>query len=195
VNSHGQVVLNNRSETPQHALQQKVYLYENGDSTDIGSLGGILTVGNDINDAGTIVGMSSVSINGLPRAFLYKDGQMHNLGMLPNGYSSTAEGINSLGEVVGISSDQFGHYTAFVYRNDAMIDLKDEIPIGSGWQLLAATAIHDQGQIVGYGNKLVGANMVVRAFLLTPVPEPSTYALAVIGVVGLLALRHRKVND
>ena len=45
-----------------------------------------------------------------------------------------------------------------------------------------ATDIYDLGQIVGYGTNPDG---YTRAFLLTPIPEPSTFALVTLGVLGI----------
>ena len=45
-----------------------------------------------------------------------------------------------------------------------MLDLNNLIPANSGWLLQQATAINDQGQIVGYGT----LNGQSEAFLLTP---------------------------
>src|SRR5207249_7039187 len=40
---------------------------------------------------------------------------------------------------------------AFLYRDGAMIDLNDLLPVGSGWVLTWAAAINNSGQIVGRG--------------------------------------------
>jgi hypothetical protein len=52
---------------------------------------------------------------------------------------------------------------------------------GTGWDFSDALAINDAGQIVGQG-KIDGQ---YRAFVLTPVPEPST--LVMLLVAGLAA--------
>jgi probable HAF family extracellular repeat protein len=69
-----------------------------------------------------------------------------------------------------------------------LTDLNDFLPPDSGWTLIGASAINDQGQIVGYGQH----NGQTRAFLLTPgqvvpaVPEPGTLTLFGLGTLGLL---------
>ena len=62
-----------------------------------------------------------------------------------------------------------------------IIDLNDLIPANSGWTLLTATGINDDGQIVGYG---INPSGMLQGYELTPssVPEPST--LAIFAVVG-----------
>jgi len=55
--------------------------------------------------------------------------------------------------------------------------------------LFFASSINDQGQIIGFAfNHATSAS---GTFLLTPVPEPETYAILVAGL-GLLGLTARK---
>ena len=70
-----------------------------------------------------------------------------------------------------------------------MQDLNNLIAPDSGWTLEDATGINDSGQIVGYGINPSGQN---DAFLLTPTPEPSTFALLAAGAVGLLGYAWRR---
>jgi len=65
--------------------------------------------------------------------------------------------------------------------------LNNLISPDSGWTLKDATAINDNGQIVGYGDDGSGQ---ARAFLLTPVPEPATLLLLALG--GLAVIRRRR---
>ena len=56
-----------------------------------------------------------------------------------------------------------------------MTDLNTLIDPSSGWMLEEATGINDNGWIVGYGyNSATGR---YDAVLLTPIPEPSAFAL------------------
>ena len=70
---------------------------------------------------------------------------------------------------------------------DGMLNLNTLIAPQSGWVLGGATGINDVGQIVGGGL----LNGIDHAYLLTPVPEPSTLALAALGTVALLAAGRR----
>jgi hypothetical protein len=72
-----------------------------------------------------------------------------------------------------------------------MVDLNTlvEPMSGAGWILQSAQSINDLGQIAGYGmfdpDGPGGAVAVERGFLLTPIPEPSTIVLVVLGAIVL----------
>lgn len=63
-----------------------------------------------------------------------------------------------------------------------MIDLNSLIAVGSPWTLYEADGINDAGQITGIGN-IGGHN---HAFLLTPVPEPSSVVLSAFACAAIL---------
>jgi len=65
-----------------------------------------------------------------------------------------------------------------------MLDLNDLVDPAAGWELTYAADINDTGQIVGTGR--IGG--VQHGFLLSPVPEPSSAVLLVLGALGLLTL-------
>jgi probable HAF family extracellular repeat protein len=140
--------------------------------------GGVHAYG--INSSGQVVGDSG------DRAFLYTNGTTTDLGTL-GGSHSYAYGINDKGQVVGSSTTISGSQHAFLYSDGTMTDLNSRIDPASGWTLTRADDINDLGQIVGYGNK--------GAFLLTPLPEPSTLVLLGVGAIGLpgYAWRRRAV--
>ena len=80
-----------------------------------------------------------------------------NLGTLPGGTISIANGINNSGQVVGYSGSSNGP-RAFLYSNGIMTDL-GTLPGGT---VSNATAINDSGQVVGNSD---GSNSTIRAFL------------------------------
>jgi probable HAF family extracellular repeat protein len=96
---------------------------------------------------------------------LWRAGAMVAVGTLPGDVTSRARGINAAAQVVGDSVAADGAARAFHWRNGALSNLNASIPTGSGWVLMAASAIHDVGQISGTGLYNGGT----RAFLLTPV--------------------------
>ena len=149
----------------------RAFLWQSGSGMqDIGTLpNGTGSTAYAINNSGQIAGFTS----GVNHAFLYSDGSMQDLGTLLGGTSSYAKGINDSGQVVGCSNSSGGEH-AFLYSGGVMVDLNELISPGSGWTLVLATGINDSGQICGWGTNPSGQNV---AFLLTPVPEPSTLAL------------------
>lgn len=90
--------------------------------TNIGTLGGNSSVAVDINDRGEIVGFSRIS-SGPFHAFLYRDGDMVDLGALLPGPDSRAMSINNNGDVTGYYTRPDGTTHAFLYQNGQMIEL------------------------------------------------------------------------
>ena len=130
-----------------------------------------------INDNGDVVGWFYTG-SGAQDAFLYSGGIMEDLGP---GY---ANGINNSGQIVGSTNSQ-----AFLYDGGTMYNLNSLLAPGSRWNLYDATAVNNNGQIVGYGLNPAGQT---DAFLLTPTPEPSTVVLLAVGAVALIGYRLRK---
>jgi probable HAF family extracellular repeat protein len=157
--------------------------------TMLGTLGGWSSYGQAINSAGWVAG-GSTTVTGYLHAFLYANGQMKDLGTLAGGGNSSAYGANSLGQVVGYSQIAGGDSSAFLWENGQLRDLNELIAADTGWRLLEASGINDQGQIVGFGI----FDGIERAFRLDPIslpdeaaaiPEPSSWVLAAIGVAGI----------
>jgi probable HAF family extracellular repeat protein len=148
----------------------------------IGTLGGHTSNGYDINDLGQIVGDSSLA-NGEMHAFVWDAvNGMRDLGT--SGLQSMANHINNQGIIVGAVEVTPGNHRAAVFDEEAGHELlQNLIPANTGWERLNyATDINDLGQIVGTG-VLNGQN---RAFLLTPIPEPSTLLLLIAYALQLL---------
>jgi probable HAF family extracellular repeat protein len=109
---------------------------------------GVLTNLGTLDDRDPYASSAATSINGRNQivgtsnghAFLHEGGSMRDLGTL-GGRSSAARGINAKGEIVGMSSDEFGVPTPFIY-DGAM----QALPAPS---YSAAIAINNRGQIVG----------------------------------------------
>lgn len=161
-------------------------LFTDGNVVDLGSLGGD-SVARSVNESGQAVGSSATAAGNDSYGFLYSDGQMINLGTFgdPRGFTS-AESINNVGDVVGISRTASGADHAFLYNGGVLKDLNNMIDPASGWVLAAAGDINDSGQIVGWGYNPLGQ---VRAFLLTPVPEPASALISLGAVSGLFVNR------
>ena len=133
----------------------RAFLWDGSTMRNLGSLGGHLSKATAINDQVQIAGWSFLSNDTDSHAFIWDSANgMHDIGILPGGNYSSANGINKGGLVVGKGNippfDQDTH--AFLWDSTSgMRDLNDLIPSDSGWVLIEATAINDSGQIVGWG--------------------------------------------
>ncbi len=153
------------------------FLYD-GTFHDLGTLGGSRSYANDINDQGHVVGYSHLADES-PHVYLY-DGTMHDLG-----FAGSAEEINNKGQIVG-SAAGLG---AFVYDAvNGLVSLNSLIDPVLGWNLYSASDINEHGQITGVG--LIDGK--ARAFLLTPVPEPSGAMLCAAAMLGALPFSRRR---
>jgi probable HAF family extracellular repeat protein len=141
-----------------------------------------------INDGNDVVGWSVLGSG--PRAFMwdYSSNTTTDLGTL-GGAQSQAWYINNGGEVLGWAHDSGGASHAFIYTGGIMLDLNTMLDAtGAGWTLNIATAMNAAGYIVGTGT--IGG--VSHAFLLTPIPEPGSWALGALGGVTLLYACRRR---
>lgn len=113
------------------------------------------------------------------------------------GGATLAWGMNDLNQIVGTSSiDPYGTadlmMRAFLYDHETltMYDLNTLLVPGTGWMLLGAQDVNEDGQIVGWGVNPEGKR---HAFMLTPVPEPGTAGLLLAGLSAVI-LRRRRVE-
>ncbi len=177
INASGQVVGTVFTPAVAGSANFQAFLYASGTMSGLGTLPGFpRTWATGINDSGKVVGYAQTLL-GDEHAFLYSGGDMIDLGTL-DGSSTRAWGINNSGQVVGGADNG----DAFLYSNGCIGDLNSLLANGSGWTLTVATAINDNGQIVGYGTNPSGQQ---DAFLLTPTPEPSTLAFLGAGAIAL----------
>jgi probable HAF family extracellular repeat protein len=198
---------------PAHA-----FLYTPGAGMiDLGTLGGNVASGQDINNLGQVAGDSSLAGDTAFHAFLYTPGVgMTDLGTLGANYSH-ATALNDHSEVVGVSIVTGFVHHAFVYRpvqgmtdlgldgaigiNESGQVIGERGPLSTGFLYsdgitvdlgsLHPVGINDAGQIVGNNSDRS------RAFLLTPivspVPEPATTLplfAALLALGGAIFRRH-----
>jgi probable HAF family extracellular repeat protein len=97
------------------------FLWKDGALTDLGTLGGLNSYAQAINDSDHVVGWSQTT-DGKVHAFLWKDGVMSDLGTL-GGDSSYAMAINEHNQVVGNSDTRNGTTHAFLWQGGGMTDI------------------------------------------------------------------------
>jgi probable HAF family extracellular repeat protein len=170
------------------------FLYSAGIMTDLGNLGAYGTdktsSGRGINTAGQVTGQSFAVPANAQHPFLYSGGLMTDLS--PGGwYYSLGTGINSSGQVVGDYYDFVTGSHGFLNTPGVgEVDLNTLLPAGSPIQsVLRAEAISEDGKIVGAGWN----GTATHAFLMVPVPEPTTGVLLAIG--GMFALRIKRTKN
>ncbi|PTR16129.1 putative secreted protein with PEP-CTERM sorting signal [Nitrosospira sp. Nsp2] len=151
-------------------------------ATDLGTLGGRSSIANDINNNSELAGYAYLSGDSAYHATLWNGTSATDLGTL-GGNLSEARALNDAGLAVGWAQTSSGVTHATLWDNTTAIDLNsflDASTAQAGWVLERAYDINSTGWIVGDAhNAISGAN---HAFLLTPVPEPETYALFMAGL-------------
>jgi len=128
--------------------------WTDGTPSNIGFLAGASdSAPADVNNAGQVVGSSTLSGTGYSRATLWQGGQVTSLGTL-GGTESWASGINQAGHVAGAATRANSSTThATVWRDGQTFALTAPSTQGS-W----ANDINDQGQVVGWGIWAAGAD-------------------------------------
>lgn len=155
---------------------EEAFVYDQGGIRGIGTLGGAASYAYAINDLNQVVGESSTADHRLQAFFYDSSLGMQNIGR--PGLDSYALDINNNSNVVGVELDDAGKMHAFLHDDiNGLRWLENLISPDSGWTTLReADGINNLGQIVGIGTY----NGETRAFLLTPIPEPSTILLLTI---------------
>jgi probable HAF family extracellular repeat protein len=159
----------------------------------LGSLGDRYSAAVAINDSGQVVG-DTTTTSGVTRAVIWNGTTPTALGSL-GGTSSIAQAINNSGEVVGqsnLAGDAQSHGT--IWNGTMAIDINTVLATDpSGIVVDSLTGINSSGQIVGEGQDSTGH---YDAILLTPVasavPEPSTWAMLILGFAGVGAMAYRQ---
>ena len=120
------------------------FLYNIGNLTDIGTLGGDTSYGYAINNAGNVVGQADLTGNAETDAFQYNGVTNVDLGTL-GGTNSNALAINDAGQVAGNSLPPTGFSTiAFLYTNGPIVPLGD---LGGGYS--SAAVINNATMVAG----------------------------------------------
>jgi probable HAF family extracellular repeat protein len=135
----------------------RTLLWRNGSLTDLGDLGGELTMGRDINDAGQVVGWAQTA-SGDYHPFIWEGGVLTDLSIYTGSFGA-AVAINEAGVILLKASDMYGDRNLLL-ENGVLTDLGN---FGSSYAV--ANDLNSSGQIVGW---MADAAGVMHAFLATP---------------------------
>lgn len=105
---------------------------------------------------------------------------------------SEAKDINDAGQIVGFATNISGSpQQAFLWQDGVMVSIDSLMGPSSGFSFKTAEGINDRGDIVGWGTAADGST---HAYLLSAVPEPSTYAMLVAGLIAVTVLWRRRTE-
>lgn len=146
-----------------------------------------------MNDAG--VGVGHVSRGVLVPKLFTATGEQTLTGLA--GYNQAyATGINNAGLIVGSALSCFPPTLTsdcergVIWENGVAIDV-NTLLVGqpaSAWTVVKLNGLNESGQLVG----AAVSNGVMRGVVLTPVPEPASAVMLLVGLVGLAGLKSRK---
>jgi probable HAF family extracellular repeat protein len=136
----------------------------------------------DMNNWGLVVGWASVdSLNQYQHAYLYFEGRIKDLGVLPGGNSTWGYGINNFGQTVGGAYqapkpifDANGNLTGYTPAiSHGWVSVAGKVrdingllnATSTGWEISVARKVNDRGQVLADANFQGGT---VHAVLLTP---------------------------
>jgi hypothetical protein len=158
----------------------------------------VSTTATDVNNAGDVSGFFTNGATDAVEGFLWVGTKFVPLNFGAD-TSTMAFGLNNEDQVVGAYVDAAGNTHGFVFNwvTDAMTTIDDPNADGTtsfGVEGTLVNGINDKGELVGFYANTVGTPDAVNGFLAIRVPEPSTWAMMLLGFAGLGFLGYRKVR-
>jgi hypothetical protein len=194
INNNGQMLVTGADST---SSRDYVWDSQTGYTVLANAPGFSQSVGVALNDGRHGVGYATNDLFGYSGHAIFWSDPQHvvDIGVLAGDASSLAYSVNASDLVVGVSSSALvgAPPHGFLWSADTgMVDLLSLLdpadPLRSHISNLAAYDINDAGQIVGS----LSLDGVQRAFVLTPVPEPASWAMLLAGGGCLFGLRGRR---
>ena len=136
---------------------QTAFIWENGVMELIHPTFGPRSIGLDINEKGMVVGWMGTGPSIDAHAFLWEDGVVTDLGVVPGAITSQARAINNNGHIAIGASFIEGEN---IVSRSFLWDGEQLVPLGllPGFDRCAAFDINDFDQIVGICNKVINPN-------------------------------------
>ncbi len=172
----------------------RAVLFANGAMLDV-SLAAY-SYGTTLNDRGQVGGYTG---GGDP--YFYDNG-VFSVVPLAGFYNAEPVALDNGGSLlIDVLPDLDVHYSPWLYENGQLYPLSDHLgPSGHDHFPVQAFDMNDAGQILAataprsrvVDGWFVEASFDTRYVVLTPVPEPGTYALMIVGLLAMGALRARR---
>jgi len=159
--------INNNNQMVGYSDNYRATIFDNsgaGNNIYLGTLGGIESAAQSINDSGKIIGWSENSLRQIRATLFDASGNGNNieLGTL-GGLESRAYSINNLNQIVGMADDIFGKGIATFFDSTG---LGNNTSLGDlGGERSEALSINNLGHIVGWSYNSLGDP---RAVLFDP---------------------------
>jgi probable HAF family extracellular repeat protein len=151
INNQGQLVGAGKEGEPNFYTHAALWLNKDTEAIDLGFLGQGIPLNYSeaygVNDLSHVVGNSA--IGSLIRGFLWRSGQMTDLGALSGQVVSEASAINNTGLIAG-KSNIFPVVWEYDIANPNDPPTIQQLPIPAGFFSATTTGVNDSGDVVGY---------------------------------------------